>query len=429
MALVQRWTGRETKALRLAMRQTIRGFADYLGVEPRTVAKWEQRGATITLLPESQGRLDTALARVQDDVRHRFQASLQPEPVEEEDDTKRRDVTKLLGLTLATAVSQPALDVLERLAAPSAPPRVDPAFVNGHRDVAYAFASLYRSADPRSALPVLVNYADELLPLLDAPMDDHLRTDLAAIVTGVHAQIGLWACHLHRPALAYRYLSAACHISEGVSDQPLQARALGAFSYYFSSAPRGGHGGDPQRSLALLNKATALAQRADSFTTGWLATWRADQHATLGQISAAQRDLDRADAGLDADDDDTGVGFFARSTYGYGMREHRDSVRAFTLALAGDDATSHTMFEHVDSRAANMRRRIATAGHRALAHAKVGEPDRACAEVARAVELGVDHHYAMGVERALGVRAGFDPSWSIVPCVRDLDERLRQLTS
>ena len=76
MASVQRWTGAETKALRLAMRQTSRGFAEHLGVEPRTVAKWEQRGETITLLPESQALLDTALRRASAEVQERFRDAI-----------------------------------------------------------------------------------------------------------------------------------------------------------------------------------------------------------------------------------------------------------------------------------------------------------------------------------------------------------------
>lgn len=57
------------------MRQTNRVFAERLGVDPRTVAKWEQRGETITLLPESQAMLDTALGHASDEVQERFGAS------------------------------------------------------------------------------------------------------------------------------------------------------------------------------------------------------------------------------------------------------------------------------------------------------------------------------------------------------------------
>lgn len=104
---VQRWTGAETKALRLAMRQTIRGFAEHLGVEPRTVAKWEQRGATITLLPESQGLLDTALRRAPEEVRERFGAMRSGG-----DDSPVCQVvgSETLSLAVATAVARGRLE-------------------------------------------------------------------------------------------------------------------------------------------------------------------------------------------------------------------------------------------------------------------------------------------------------------------------------
>src|SRR5262249_5191882 len=72
MVTVQRWTGAETKALRQAMRLSIRGFAAYLGVDARTVNKWEARSNTITPLPDTQALLDTALSRAPEDVRTRF---------------------------------------------------------------------------------------------------------------------------------------------------------------------------------------------------------------------------------------------------------------------------------------------------------------------------------------------------------------------
>lgn len=72
MATVKRWTGAETKALRQAMRLSIRAFAAHLGVDARTVNKWEARSNTITLLPDTQALLDTALSRAPGDVQTRF---------------------------------------------------------------------------------------------------------------------------------------------------------------------------------------------------------------------------------------------------------------------------------------------------------------------------------------------------------------------
>lgn len=45
LGIVAAWTGRETRALRLALRMTVETFAAHLGAAPRTVAYWEERRA------------------------------------------------------------------------------------------------------------------------------------------------------------------------------------------------------------------------------------------------------------------------------------------------------------------------------------------------------------------------------------------------
>ncbi|MEU6121851.1 NB-ARC domain-containing protein [Streptomyces sp. NPDC047123] len=72
MATVQRWTGREARALRLATRRSVRRFAAHLGVSDRTVSNWEARGEEIVLTPDSQALMDTALERSDAEVRQRF---------------------------------------------------------------------------------------------------------------------------------------------------------------------------------------------------------------------------------------------------------------------------------------------------------------------------------------------------------------------
>ncbi|UWE12959.1 helix-turn-helix domain-containing protein [Actinacidiphila bryophytorum] len=76
MATVHHWTGREARALRLALRMTVRGFAEHLGVGVRTVSKWEQLLTATEPRPESQAILDTALARAEAAVHLRLETSL-----------------------------------------------------------------------------------------------------------------------------------------------------------------------------------------------------------------------------------------------------------------------------------------------------------------------------------------------------------------
>lgn len=88
---VQRWSGSEARALRAAMRASVRAFAEKLGVSPRQVSNWEDRGSAIVPNLESQQILDTTLHRAGEDVQARFQAILQsgqarvfPQPASEQ---------------------------------------------------------------------------------------------------------------------------------------------------------------------------------------------------------------------------------------------------------------------------------------------------------------------------------------------------------
>ncbi len=76
MVTVQRWSGRETRLLRDAMRMSIRDFAAYLGLSDRAISKWESGGASYHPRAESQAVLDTALARSSDEAKARFAEAL-----------------------------------------------------------------------------------------------------------------------------------------------------------------------------------------------------------------------------------------------------------------------------------------------------------------------------------------------------------------
>lgn len=69
---VSNWTGLEAKLLRAAMRLTVNEFAATLGINPRTVNKWEARQNDITPLPEMQAALDTTLCRATEGEYQRF---------------------------------------------------------------------------------------------------------------------------------------------------------------------------------------------------------------------------------------------------------------------------------------------------------------------------------------------------------------------
>ncbi|MEU8550514.1 helix-turn-helix domain-containing protein [Streptomyces roseoverticillatus] len=76
MVTVEQWTGREAVLLQSVMRMSVRGFAEHLGVSPRTVTKWRKQGASLVCVPEMQQILDTALATCPPEARAAFYARL-----------------------------------------------------------------------------------------------------------------------------------------------------------------------------------------------------------------------------------------------------------------------------------------------------------------------------------------------------------------
>jgi transcriptional regulator with XRE-family HTH domain len=80
MSIVQLWTGRETRALREALRMSVRVFAEHLGVAPRTVSKWERLGEATRPYPDTQAILDTALQQATAEAQARFQVTLADPP-------------------------------------------------------------------------------------------------------------------------------------------------------------------------------------------------------------------------------------------------------------------------------------------------------------------------------------------------------------
>lgn len=76
MATVHHWTGLEAKALRLALRLSVRAFAEHLGVAVRTVSKWEKQLAATEPRQDTQAILDTALGRADAAAHLRFETFL-----------------------------------------------------------------------------------------------------------------------------------------------------------------------------------------------------------------------------------------------------------------------------------------------------------------------------------------------------------------
>ncbi|MGL5861096.1 MAG: SUMF1/EgtB/PvdO family nonheme iron enzyme, partial [Phycicoccus sp.] len=96
MPLVTRWTGRETRALREALRMTTAELGMRLGVSDRIVARWESRGETANIRPVNQASLDTLLSTSDDEAHGRFAGLL----ADDEEVPPRRLVEAAVNLVL-----------------------------------------------------------------------------------------------------------------------------------------------------------------------------------------------------------------------------------------------------------------------------------------------------------------------------------------
>lgn len=84
MTTIRKWTGRESHALREAMRLSQRDFGNDLGISGRSISKWEAADVEFVPRPESQAILDTKLRQVSDEVRERFELILATTPADDE---------------------------------------------------------------------------------------------------------------------------------------------------------------------------------------------------------------------------------------------------------------------------------------------------------------------------------------------------------
>jgi tetratricopeptide (TPR) repeat protein len=149
MTTVQCWTGAQTKALRQAMRLSIRAFAAHLGVDARTVNKWEARGATITLLPDNQALMDTALSRAPEDVKTRFTQAM---------DSSKQEQTTNEAKRAVPAHGLPAGPIV-------APQRIDGQTISHVETVLHSAHLSIPLPQSSVLLPVVVDGRQVLLPL------------------------------------------------------------------------------------------------------------------------------------------------------------------------------------------------------------------------------------------------------------------------
>jgi transcriptional regulator with XRE-family HTH domain len=273
---VQGWDGEQARRLRAALRMTVEDFAGHLGVSPRTVAKWEKKGALLVPLPETQAILDTALERASEMVRQRFTIMRTGEATETPLVSPHDELEALRARvhdSVATSVITDAgLDDWEQTA------------------LQYGQATRYRSAAP--LLLDLASDCRELQRLLTLPQTVSASRRLTFVMAQMAGLVSLTLIKLGRGSASAKWARTARLAAHEASDPGVLSWvwAQEAYTAYY--------GNEFARAVEVARRAQAVAEGTISVGVALAAALEARAQGRLGEAVETRRALDVADTTL-----------------------------------------------------------------------------------------------------------------------------------
>ncbi|GAA0265384.1 transcriptional regulator [Cryptosporangium japonicum] len=393
MAQVERWTGREARALREALRMSVRAFAAHLGVNTSAVSNWEKRGPQARLRYQTQEMLDTDLRLASDEARARFHGAVEHQAaVAEVTKTSAADRGGAADLVTVAQIREQLWTL----------------------DVAY-------DREPSSALlGDAGRWHGQVEYLLHQGASPRVRRELHAAHAESSTLLGqlLWDASQRRDHVApVMYFDRAVEAAEQVGDKTAIARARLRTSYvalYGLKDPRRG------RDLAM---AAADASRSTSPTlTGLALLHVAEAHSMLGDGQAAEQALAAGETRLDqATSDDA-----ARELYAPSLLPRMAGSCYLNL---GAPERAATFLEQVlaGGGAASKPGAVATA-NLALAYSRQDKLDGAVATLHRAIDVLADNRGGGGLNVAFTVGRELN-RWREDAAVREVHDRLWDLVA
>jgi len=255
MTAIQKWTGREARALREAMRMSVREFAERLGISARAVSKWEAGGESIVPRPDSQAILDTVLDAAPRNVCRRFEQllSLGTDRSGElevsvgslrtfiqangsvQQDNPGNHFAEVLLLPDGERASEGVFRVLSRIQKLHRG-TVHPEVIRGLRDSARHVVTDYESQNHSILLPVLLKQRtliEEILHECSHPSQQQELFAIAGITSGV---LGYVAVGRGDFSLARAYCLEAFELGDFAQDSNIRAwaRGLQSFCQYYA---------------------------------------------------------------------------------------------------------------------------------------------------------------------------------------------------
>ena len=434
MTTVDRWTGREAKLLREALRLSVRDFAARLGIGVRTVNKWEARQTDITPLPHMQEVLDTALARASDGAKTRFAAATRA-------DVPEHGTVQLSGqpvrgamllvvvngrlmfmpvdtdaLAVAPLVGHADVEPLERLAsAARQPSRVNPVAVEHLELVTQTHRSLYYDLSSVELIAAVTGHLQVTTLLLGGTQPLPLRRRLAAIA-GETAGHAAWLFH----DLGDEYSAAHYYAIAEVAIREAGDPALDAYVRGFRSLAMGTQG-QAREALGFVRGAVEIAERSATATTrAWLASLEARALASVGDTKSC-----------------CGALHWARTAIGQSCREEDPAWmyefdHARLLAVSGacyvqlgkTAAAEQTLREALEALGPKRsRRRAEVLVDLARARAQQHDAEEAAGLACEALEVAVEIGSPAGIQRVRRFRPEL-ARWNGTRAVSALDDQL-----
>jgi transcriptional regulator with XRE-family HTH domain len=222
-AMVTRWTGVETRNLRHALRLTVRGFAEHLGVSVRTVSKWEAGASAIEPRPELQAVLDTALRRASAEARARFH------DLARTGSNSRGEPERLASVSILAerqARAWPAPDPQHQAAALAIPHRfLDRISVESLRRRLLLLKADDGRLDVATTLPLVLEVI-ELIHQQAVDVKPVVRQHLLAVGADAAEFLGWLYRDLHDAPRALYWHDRAIEWAQEVGDLPLQGYVL-----------------------------------------------------------------------------------------------------------------------------------------------------------------------------------------------------------
>lgn len=386
----KRWPGAQLRALRLWADLTQPQLAYEIGASERAVREWERRDDL----------------RIQSFYLDRLDALAQREGFP----MLRRDVLAG-GMALAAGVVLPDLR-----------PRVDERYLGRLGEVTSALEGAFEAAPSGQLVESARAHLDLLLSLLDRAVNEDVARRLLVLTGNTTLVMGILVGCLGQVQRARLCAEQAVSLAREAGSKGLEARALGDLTRWYS--PMRVPNGDPR--LAIEHAEPALAATGASTpgdTRSWVAVGLAEACAVRSDNRGMMQALEVAERALTgpATSEDPGAHNFG--TWNEAMVRYMTG-RCYVLAGRAAEAEVLLRDALANGMAQNDRHLVLIQADLASAQAQQRKPEQACGTLASAHESVLRDGYVLGMQRIVTTRRYLDP-YSHLPCVRELDERLR----